>query len=726
MSKTRKIGRKIICFLLMISLLTPVSLMFEGTTKVEGAKSWLKIEVEDRDKTDDKVKFVVTTSDDIAELDINYFEYTSMDDDWGYPDPPKFKEVSDNCFEATYNIENEKYGTYDLGIDGVNEYGEYADAHDEVSFEYVPEIQEMSIENPGGSIYVDGIGSFNHYYEIDGWNDADIYVKPGEDIHLRVLYKRQTAKHVKASSLYLKWGDRTIFPTDIGHYDVSEYYTGAQYDIDTSYSGSGSLVAYYINEDGKTGSKSLGVRLYSDGTNPSIEIDNRFVGEKTKYFNEKISVPITINESNFDAGNTTVTVNGRAVNVSWSGSGSSHRGNVSLDEGTHEITVVSTDKSGNRSNEVKSSKIIIDKDEPKVKITGFENGTGKGLIDGKEVALPLKVTISDETKLEKNKVELFRVSEDEESKIKVGLQKKSSGNKVEFYIDDLKEDGHYILEAYAEDAAGNKATSKSVKSEGKKAYKVSNGNISGNFTVNRKGSLYRAEDESVFSKPMKEVNDIVIYEYNKNKIEGHTVTIIDSISSKELTENDYKFEKLKNSDNAEYKYAYKYTIYSKNFVEGIYNIEINSESIAGQNGVLIARTVESNSLNKQIIIDKTSPEVVMFEGTTTGQLEVRVRDNYMDISSAKILVGNREYKLTYDEKNSTSTNIVFTGDIGINPEKAKFVCKDIAGNETSSEAITIIESSMVMTIVIVILLAVVGIALIIGTIIIVVSIRKKK
>ena len=176
--------------------------------------------------------------------------------------------------------------------------------------------------------------------------------------------------------------------------------------------------------------------------------------------------------------------------------------------------------------------------------------------------------------------------------------------------------------------------------------------------------------------------------------------IIDSISTKTLDSNMYTFKKFDKSDNPKYRYEYRYVIKKDNFNEGNYNIQINSNSIAGQNGTLIARTNESNSLNKMIIIDKTPPEIVMFEGTSCGKIKLKIRDDNMDENSVKILIGDKSYDLKKNDDESTSTNSVFEGDIGKNPLNAKISCSDLAGNITKGGKITIIKESYIKQILI--------------------------
>ena len=162
----------------------------------------------------------------------------------------------------------------------------------------------------------------------------------------------------------------------------------------------------------------------------------------------------------------------------------------------------------------------------------------------------------------------------------------------------------------------------------------------------------------------------------------------------------YTFKKLDKSDNPKYRYEYRYVIKKDNFNEGNYNIQINSTSIAGQNGTLIARTNESNSLNKMIIIDKTPPEIVMFEGTSSGKIKLKIRDDNMDENSVKILIGDKSYDLKKNDDESTSTNSVFEGDIGKNPLNAKISCSDLAGKITKGGKITIIKESYIKQILI--------------------------
>ena len=72
----------------------------------------------------------------------------------------------------------------------------------------------------------------------------------------------------------------------------------------------------------------------------------------------------------------------------------------------------------------------------------------------------------------------------------------------------------------------------------------------------------------------------------------------------------------------------------------------------------------------------------------------------MDENSVKILIGDKYYDLKKNDDESTSTNLVFEGDIGKNPLNAKISCSDLAGNITKGGKITIIKESYIKQILI--------------------------
>lgn len=703
-------------------------MLFVSGENISVQASSPKVTVSHKSNSSKKVK-VVVTANDITDVSIEDFYYYANDKYYDLKKSSLNWYISgSNKVIIEYTCSEKNQGKYCIGI--MIGYDEGLTDYVEAKFTYSTgkktstDTKTVLIGNPSRNISI-GKTEFVKFYEIDESVEQNPQ-QPGKTYTVHVLYKGKTKTIVNSNNVLLKWGNQSFTGTvkrDQTQMD-GYWHFNATFNIKTIGDNEGPLVAYYNGE--KSTSKSLGVKLESDGTKPVIKIDDKYAKGKTKYVNKDVSVPITIQEKNFDASKTTVTVNGKATSVSWGGSGNTHQANVNLKEGKHVIEVSTTDKAGNKADNVKSCTIIVDKKSPKVTIEGFENGTGKGLKNGEIVPYPLKITISDETKIGSQKVQLYRLSDDGKSKTKIDLKVTTTGNKVEYSIDDLVDDGYYSLSISVFDKAGNKPEKKTVKSEGKRPYNISKGKVTGAFTVNRAGSLYVAENEEIYDKPIKVLNDIVIYEYNKNEIISHKVEIIDSISTKELGSGDYEFKKISNSDKAEYKYKYEYIIHADNFDEGYYNIQISSTSIAGKNGTLIAQTEESNSLNKTIILDKTSPEIVLFEGTSGGKIKLKLRDDNLDETSVKVVVKGKEYTLQKNEDDSTSTNIVFEGDVNTNPQGATVVCKDLAGNETKGGEIVIQKDSILKNVLIYGGLALGALVLIVGTIVIVVVINRRK
>lgn len=636
-----------------------------------------------------------------------------------------------NRWEKTFKLKKNQFGQYKFTVEIYSDVDATEPLYKKISFEY--KSKGMGIGNKSGDYLSYGSATYNNgqFKKVTkGGNNVgnEVFLKPGESIQANVLYNAGFAGSVTGYTK-LSWGGKTVSGSSGGRKPGNDglYYTSMKYNISSTTDYEGSLTASYSYQ-GRSGSKSLGVTVKVDGTKPKVKIAQEYSGGGTKYVNKVTSIPVTIEEKNFDQGKTTVLINGKNTSVSWSGGGSTHTAKVPLREGKNVIEVYSTDKAGNKSDTAKSAEIILDKKAPKVNIIGFENGAGKGLKNGEVVKYPLKVVITDETKLGNVSVNLYRVNDNGKGKAKINLSREGSGKRIVYSISDLAEDGYYTLSVTANDKAQNHVTKGNIKSEGKKKYELSGGKVKGSFTVNRKGSLYYLENEEMFVKPINDLEEIVIYEYNKNKITKNTVTIINSrvAQPKILNSNEYRFEKV-DSDNPEYQYKYKYTIYKENFSEGRYNIEISSESIAGANGSAIAQTVESNSLNKTIIIDRTQPEIISFTGTEDGEVRVKIRDSYLDKNSVYIKIGDKSTKLDMDKNDSTSSNVVFTGKVNGNLKKAVLVCKDTAGNEQpqNSKEVEIESSSPVGTILMYVGLAFGAIILIIGTVVTILMIRKK-
>lgn len=688
------------------------------------------IKIGSRKDTDSTVKITVKGKG-ADKINVDYFEFTKEGSGKSNNKTIKFKKnKSTGNFEATYKMGKGEYGTYELSVVLLSETGEWLDG-DYVTFEYKSkETDTVKVSKVSGSIDLPGIGSFhNNFFTIDKGSGEIRHIKTGETVTVKVLYKRGSSKKIKGS-IYLMWGSKRIEPATVYEESSADpttgyYYTGAKYTLSSSTDLEGKLVTYYPETAGKMGSTSLGITLDADGTSPKITVEKEFRKGDSHYYKDDVTIPITIEEKNFDESKTTVTVNGKKVSTSWSKSGSSNKANIKLEEGKSEVVINSTDAVGNVADEVKLPVIIVDKQKPTVKIEGFENGTGKGLVNGEYQAFPFKISISDNELLGEVSVEFAIIDENSGASIPMEMVLADGDTRKEYSLQDLTEDGYYTVAISVKDKAGNEVEPEGVESEGTNPYSVEDGVVKGGFTVNREGSLYMIENNAIFEKPINEPQDIVIYEYNKNRIESHSVAITSSVETRELSQEEYLFEEL-DTDNPKYKFMYRYTIYKTVFSEGTYNVKINSTSIAGDNGSLIARTEESNNLDKQMIIDMTAPEVVNFYGTTGGEVKVKVRDNNIDEASVYLELDGEKYQLAKDEDDSTSTNMIFICDIKKNPEGAKVICSDLAGNNTESTALELKEESNLEAIIIYALLGAGGIAILVGAIVIIVLVRRKK
>lgn len=713
--------------------------LFANVHTADAAKK-AKLTVAKKPSTKDrKVKFKVTGKGIIG-IDVSeFYYYDSDDEDHEITKSVKFKRKSDDRWEASYPCKEKAYGDYIITLTVMYEDGSI----DEIDGSFVYKTNEkksggsVEIAAPEKPVFIENVKTFDGSFYIINKSGKELFVKKGETIIVDVLYRATDKDIVTEKNVKLKWGQKVISPSP-GKFnkqskkDGDYYNIGAEFTITTDSDMDGELVAWYEGDQKKgikKKSQSLGIKLDSDGTAPAIKIDKEYTGSNTKYYNKPVSVPITITEKNFDDSKAKVTVNGTKVKASWKSKGAEHKTDINLSEGQNVIEISAVDKAGNDSKKAKSATIIIDTKRPSVNIEGFENGTGKGLENGEVVPYPVQVTISDETSLADASAELCKIEEDGVTRTPVELRRNQNGNTVTYSIDDLKDDGLYEIVVTAKDSAGNNPSSDTVSSEGTNPYNVDGGKISGSFTVNREGSLYKAENEEYFGKPYKEIPDLVIYEYNKNEITDTNIMIIDSIEAKEIRRDEqYTFEPVE-SDLDKYTYKYKYTISGSNFMEdGYYSIQINSKSIAGDNGSLITRIEESNSINKTIIIDTTSPEIILFEGSTDGAVTVKVRDNNMDVSSVRLTVDGEECQLTVDADESTTTNIVYTGNIGKNPENSviELTCQDLAGNPAESKEMVIYKVSMLKTYLMFGGLGAALVVLIVITVIILVSVKKQK
>ncbi len=716
--------KKMRAFIKIIIFCLTVFMEIGALSQIEVQAAKAKLTYADRDNADKKVTLYVTG---VEKLNKNYYttiyyDFTSSDGNIYDSKDIEVEFKKDGTNRYKYTLELKKKGTYEIYVNYVND--DINKFTNEVHITYDDSKPKFSL-NGESSVEKKG-HTYKNCYDFFGSpkKEGNTYYYKGTSATIGVLVY---CGSVDLSQLVCKVGGQSLTQTNVK--SGSGGFADAQFNINGEVDGTVSFEA--TNKSGVKSSVSTGKTLVIDNAKPVIKIDDAYAKKnKTVYANKSISVPIQITEKHFDSSNTKVFADGKSVSVSWSSSGDKNNANVKLDQGEHVISVTSTDKAGNVSDEATSAKIIIDTTAPSVVVSGVANGKSYGNKAGERVSYTVSVKISDNYLSKNQSVTLVRIDEKTKKVLEtIALQETYNNHTYQCTSGDMENDGYYKLVINAKDKAGNKATTKSLDKQGN--FQIKNGKVIGYFFINREGSKYEMDESSVgyFASPIKEPGDIVIYEYNINSIkkENQTVTLITTLGDKILTlGNDYSWEDVsKIKANNEYRHVYKYIIKGDNFREGLYSIKITSsaEVLGDGNNSLKVNAESDNIMNEIMNVDTRQPEASLEK--IGGTIYVHIRDNNLNAESVKLKVSGKEVHLTSDEDMSTSTNYYYTANVGNNISEAVLTCSDYSGNEAEPVLLQIEEEDAALVFVVV-LITVIAIIVIVATVVMIVWVRRKK
>lgn len=423
-----------------------------------------------------------------------------------------------------------------------------------------------------------------------------------------------------------------------------------------------------------------------DMTKPVVSVgyDNNSA-QNGKYFKEVRNATVTVVEHNFDLQFVTATITasleGQGISVpqlSWSHSGDTHTASIAYTaDGDYTFDFDMTDLAANRIDGVNygssaaAQEFTVDTTIEEPAISGVENG-----MPYKETVIP-EVSFSDinysDYSIKLTRTRMNEIDVDVTDQFIAGLVSEdgNGGSGVFDTFERVREnDGIYRLEVTINDLAGNTATSEVM------------------FSVNRYGSVYVFGDYLISLQDayvQKVSNDLIITEYNPDKLLEDSVKIQVTHDSSPLSTVNYRVNPLVNNAVTVGEsgwYQYEYVIDASNFEkDGVYSLVISSADEAGN----MPETINFDDLEVLFRVDTVKPELTDIKGLE----EAIVNSTGVDVTFSMFdAIGLKKVDIYISgEKVATldaSENMInFVGEFAIGEgadQSIRIVAEDMAGN----------------------------------------------
>ena len=443
--------------------------------------------------------------------------------------------------------------------------------------------------------------------------------------------------------------------------------------------------------DSKTDTKRIVVDNKAPTSSVTFNTPVQNVGG-TSYYDGNITATISINEANFNARNITVSATKDGVNypvsTSWSGSGDSHTGIVTLSEdGDYNVSITGTDMANNGMTQYTSENLTIDTDitEPVITVNGLE-ADGKAFKDKVVPAVKFE-----DTNLESYEITLLRTRYGEknvdvtEEFIKNHMSVDMNTGVGEGEFDEFAKiqdnDGIYTLKAVINDKAGHESEKEIV------------------FTVNRYGSIYVYDDYLVDliadgGAYVQSIDkDLIITEYNPDKLVSQSLNVEISKDGKPLEIAAPAISPEINdrvTTGSSGWYQYQYTISKDNFAaDGIYKIVVSSKDETGNN------PQNTNYEDKTILfrVDSTAPEINSITGlenkiiNATGVTVKYTIFDTISLASVDVYVNGEKVESVSDFGDDFNN---YSGEVQLkessSEQSVRIVATDKAGNVTDTDS----------------------------------------
>ena len=394
------------------------------------------------------------------------------------------------------------------------------------------------------------------------------------------------------------------------------------------FNGNVEFVAYDKSENSKD--KASKKRIVVDNIAPTATVEySQPVTSKgnVDYYTGNIEGTVTVNEANFYPSDCKVMIKmkggrSRAANVSWTHKGTNqHIGRFTLSgDGDYVVSIDYKDRSGNKMEYYESNQKTIDSKKPTIKVSNIVNNSAN-----KNKVYGFTITAND-TNLDSASLKpvLTMTSRDSKGRFinkEIPLSDKKSSNGGHTYsitVNNLETDGLYHLSCTVSDYARNKY-SKIALDNGKEYENV-------NFSINRKGSVFVASDETqdIIDKyyVYNVKQDIVIKEINVDPISKYSIKLNDKVL-KEGT--DYSTTQTnKNGEWSIRTYTIKKSLFEK---EGRYEVIIESVDKTKTNAYS-----DVKGLDITFVVDKTAPVLTISGLKNQGRYQTKEQTVVVDVS----------------------------------------------------------------------------------------------
>ncbi len=499
------------------------------------------------------------------------------------------------------------------------------------------------------------------------YSDSEYY-KADRTATVTITERNFNEADVKATIAGLSSGNPTIssFTTVAGSTpDQTKHVAKITFGKDADYT----MSIDFTDMAGNRASQYKSNKFTIDKTKPVIsEIKLSPSPSNSKYFNEDVTVSVTVNEHNFDSSLVKFTsIKGTLPKIpksDWKDDGDKHTVSFKLKaEDIYSFRVGMTDKAVNAAADKTQSEIVLDKTKPGVEISGVKDKKAYGYNDKDKVA-PV-FTFSD-TNIDPENVsyKIYKIGQDG-SKTDVTSKFDNTKSNVKngamtVSFNEFKStsdvDGLYTIEVSSKDLAGNESSDTKV------------------FSVNRYGSSFVIDDsmKDLIHSYISKGEDVKVKIINVNKISDENTTVTVTYNGTNITlkaGTDYTFSTISESDDGwcEYEVTINKSVFEK---DGSYSVKVTAVDEANNTSTNTddAHVSSDEAPKIDFYVDTTKPEV-----TITGAEKDAV---YKEVT--------KQITVTVEDANIDADNLADVLDIQVNGEAVtNYEAEDDAGTVTA-------------------------------------------